>query len=90
MARALRETDVVRRLRAACKAAGGQSAWAAAAGVTPAYVCDIIKGRSRPGEAILQALGLRRDVRYVAREPEPVELYGAGGEVLVRAERVFS
>jgi hypothetical protein len=86
VARALRETDVVRRLRSACKAAGGQSAWAAGAGVTPAYVCDVLKGRSRPGEAVLAALGLQKDVRYVAREPVEVALYDQHGVTLLVAE----
>lgn len=90
MARALRETDVVRRLLAACKAAGGQAQWAAIAGVTPQYVCDVAKGRARPGEAVLRALGLQRDVRYVPRQPEPVEFVDADGAVVLRAERLFS
>ncbi|MFY9293454.1 MAG: transcriptional regulator [Methylorubrum rhodinum] len=90
MARALRETDVVSRLRAACKEAGGQARWAAAAGVTPQYVSDVILGRRAPGESVLWPLGLQRDVRYVPRRLEPVEIYGVDGEVLVRAERVFA
>ena len=90
MARALRETDVVRQMKAACKVAGGQARWAAIAGVTPQYVCDVAKGRTRPGEAVLRALGLQKDVRYVPREPEPVELVDVDGVVLVRAERLFS
>jgi hypothetical protein len=90
VARALRETDVVRRLLAACKAAGGQARWAEMAGVTPQYVCDVAKGRARPGEAVLRALGLQKVVRYVPREPEPVELCDDASEVLVRAQRIFA
>lgn len=90
MARALRETDVVRRLKVACRLAGGQARWAALAGVKPQYVCDVLAGRARPGESVLRALGLQRDIRYVPRDPEAVELYGTDGEVLVRAERVFA
>lgn len=90
MARALREEDVIDRLRAACAGAGGQARWAAQAGVSAAYVSDVLKGNRGPGETVLRALGLQRDVRYVPRAPEPVELVGADGEVLVRAERVFS
>lgn len=90
MARALRERDVVSRLRTACRQAGGQARFARIAGVAPQYVCDILAGRTRPGDAVLRALGLQRDIRYVPREPEPVELVDASGEVLVRAERLFS
>ncbi len=90
MARALREQDVVSRLRTACKHAGGQSRWAAIAGVAPQHVNDVLRGRRPPGDAALRALGLQRDIRYVPREPEPVELYGVDGEVLVRAQRVFA
>ncbi|MBB5758354.1 hypothetical protein HNR00_003074 [Methylorubrum rhodinum] len=90
MVRALRETDVVSRLRAACKEAGGQSRWADSAGVTPQYVSDVLLGRRAPGDSVLRPLGLQRDIRYVPREPESVELCDADGVVLVRAERVFS
>lgn len=90
MTRALRERDVAARLKAACKAAGGQALWAAGAGVSKSYVTEILMGRSAPGDAVLRPLGLQRDVRYVPREPEPVELYDAAGIVLVRAERVYA
>ncbi|MBE7196325.1 MAG: hypothetical protein INR70_00780 [Parafilimonas terrae] len=50
----------------------------------------MLAGRARPGESVLRALGLQRDIRYVPRDPEAVELYGTDGEVLVRAERVFA
>jgi hypothetical protein len=90
VARALRETDVVSRLRAACKEAGGQARWADIAGVTPQYVSDVLLGRRAPGDSVLRGLGLERDVRYVPRRPESVELVDAEGEVLVRAERVFA
>lgn len=90
MARALREQDVVSRLRAACKLAGGQSRWARVAGVTPQHVNDVVRGRRTPSDALLRCLGLQRHVRYVVREPEPVELVDATGEVLVRAVRVFA
>jgi DNA-binding transcriptional regulator YdaS (Cro superfamily) len=57
--------DVCARLRRACRAAGSQQAWAAANGVSPAYVCDVLNARREPGDAILRALGLRKIVRYV-------------------------
>lgn len=57
--------DVTARLRAACDAAGSQTAWAKANGVSGAYVCDVLMARREPGQSILQALGLRKIVRYV-------------------------
>lgn len=90
MARALREQDVVSRLRTACRLAGGQSRWAAIAGVAPQHVNDVLRGRRPPGEVMLRCLGLERHVRYVPRQPEAVELCDAAGEVLVRAQRVFA
>lgn len=39
---------------------------------------------------MLRGLGLEKDVRYVPRASESVELYGADGEVMVRAERLFA
>lgn len=57
--------DVAARLRRACEQAGSQQAWAAANGVSAAYVCDVLNARREPGEAILRGLGLRKVVRYV-------------------------
>lgn len=90
MARALREQEVISRLRTACRLAGGQARWARIAGVKPQHVNDILRGRRPPGDAALRALGLQLDIRYVPREPEAVELVDAAGEVLVRAQRVFA
>lgn len=61
----LTSLDVCARLRAACRAAGGQQAWAQQNGVSPAYVCDVLNARRDPGDSILRALGLRKVVRYV-------------------------
>lgn len=57
--------DVFIALRKACMAAGGQSAWAEAHAMSPAYVSDVLNGRREPGAKILAALGLRKVVRYV-------------------------
>lgn len=57
--------DVCSRLTAACRAAGGQQAWAQRHGVSPQYVSDVLNARKDPGDAILRALGLRKVVRYV-------------------------
>lgn len=56
--------DVCTMLRQRCNAAGGQSAWAKAHGVSPQYVCDVLSARREPGDSILASLGLRRVVRY--------------------------
>lgn len=34
-------------------------------GVSPAYLCDVLRGHREPGERILKPLGLKREVRYV-------------------------
>jgi DNA-binding transcriptional regulator YdaS (Cro superfamily) len=61
--------DVVRELRRRCEAAGGQSAWAAEAGVASQYVSDVVRGRREPGPRIIAGLGLRREVRFVPIKP---------------------
>lgn len=86
MSTALREEEVVARLKAACAAAGGQSAWAAAHGVSVPYVHDVCRGRRGPGDSVLRGLGLQRDVRYVPRESETVALYDADGVTLLEAD----
>lgn len=78
--------EVVEKLKAACRDAGGQTAWGAAHGVSGAYVHDCVRGRRDPGDSILRALGLQREIRYVPRQPEPVALYDADGVTLLTAE----
>jgi hypothetical protein len=56
--------DVLRRLRRECDKAGTQAAWAKAAGVSGAYVNDVLQRRREPGDKILRALGLVRVVAY--------------------------
>lgn len=53
-------------LREECRKAGGQSAWARRAELTPAYVSQVLNAQRAPGPAILAALGLRPVTRYVA------------------------
>lgn len=60
MARPLSRDDVVVRLKAACVAAGGQTAFAKRAGVRVTYLSDQLSGRRPPGPALLAALGLRQ------------------------------
>lgn len=50
---------------AACvKAAGEQRLAAKQLGVSPQYLCDVLKRRREPGSKLLKALGYRRVVIY--------------------------
>lgn len=69
----LTSLDVCGRLRAACRAAGGQQVWAQQNGVSPAYVSDVLNARREPGDSILTALGLRKVVRYVKTRSEKAQ-----------------
>lgn len=57
--------DVIGRLKAACRAAGSQRAWAERHGLSLGYVNDVITSRIAPGEAVLRALGLAKVTKYV-------------------------
>lgn len=57
--------DVFGLIRTACRAAGGQSAWAEANGMSAAYVSDVLNARREPGPRMLAAIGLRKITRYV-------------------------
>jgi hypothetical protein len=86
----LRGDEVLQRLRQACREAGSQKAWAYSAGLSESFVGDVLGGRRPLSDNVLRGLGLQRaEVSYVPRDPEPIELYGADGEVAVRAERLF-
>ncbi len=63
-----RSGDVVQRLKGECARVGSQRAWAKQAGVSEAYISDVLAGRREPGEAILTVLGLTRQVVYVETE----------------------
>jgi DNA-binding transcriptional regulator YdaS (Cro superfamily) len=45
------------------KRAGSRSALAKEIGVSPAYIGDVLLGKRDPGPAILNVLGLRRQVQ---------------------------
>lgn len=62
----LTEQEVLARLRRQVELKGSQRKWADAAGVTPQYVHDVLRGRRGIGAAVLTALGVERVVRYVA------------------------
>jgi len=58
-------TDQMRdKLRKACKAAGSQTAWAKANGLSTVYISDALSGRRPIGEGIASKLGY-----------EPVTMY---------------
>lgn len=63
--RTLTRLEVFALLREECRKAGGQKAWAAAQGISPAYVSDVLHAHRDPGPAILAALGLVKVTRYV-------------------------
>lgn len=58
------------RLRAAIASYGGgtQAGWAKAHGISPAYVCDVLKGRRAAGAKITTPLGLLRSNETVFEE----------------------
>lgn len=60
----MRLDQVLALLRRECEKAGGQAAWATAAGVSPAYVSDVLHGRRQPGDGILRHLALERVTMY--------------------------
>ncbi|WP_342164012.1 transcriptional regulator [Methylobacterium sp. SD21] len=62
----LTEQEVLARLRRQVEQRGSQKAWADAAGVTPQYIHDVLRGRRGIGAPVLAALGVERIVRYVA------------------------
>ena len=58
---------VVEALRLACQRAGSQTNFAKEAGVSVAYVNDVLQGRREPGKSICEALGFERRVTYVQK-----------------------
>lgn len=61
--------DVVMLLRRETEKTG-QKAWAERAGVSPAYVNDVLHLRREPGKSICDALGLERIVKYRYKLPK--------------------
>lgn len=64
----LSEDELVGVLSSACEAAGGPSAWARKAGVSPQYVNDVLKRRRQPGDSICRALGYKRQPATYAKD----------------------
>lgn len=61
------EIDVKRLLDRECANAGSVAAWARENGVSKSYVSGVLNSEREIGPKILDALGLRRVTRYVAR-----------------------
>lgn len=60
--------EVLTLLRRECDKAGSQKVWAQAAGVTGAYVSDVLNKRREPGISILDALGLEKCTAYKQKD----------------------
>jgi len=61
-------------LRRQVEKAGGASAYARKHGLSVSYLHDVLGAITAPGPLILDAMGLRKVVRYVkARKPKPAE-----------------
>lgn len=63
--------DVLRRLRESCERIGSQKAWAAKAGVSEAYLSDVLSKRRDPGPSILEPLGIHGETIYRLTEMAP-------------------
>ena len=72
--RPLTEAEALALLRERCAKWGGQRAIAAAAGVTPAFICDVLGGRKKLSPAVAKGIGLAHaDVYYVVQEVEQAD-----------------
>ena len=58
------QADLIAILRSECGRAGGQQAWARRKGFSPQYVNDVLRGRRDVSEAMANALGFVREVRF--------------------------
>ena len=56
--------DIYAKLRTLCRDAGGQAAWSKKAGVSPAYISEVLNGRKPLGPKILAAVGYRAVTTY--------------------------
>jgi len=63
----LRDAEFVRAiLRSACEREGSQRAWAKKHRVSPQFLSEVLSGRKEPSPAVLEPLGMQREVYYVA------------------------
>jgi DNA-binding transcriptional regulator YdaS (Cro superfamily) len=82
----LRRADVIERLRAACKAVGGQKVWAARNGISFGYLNDVINFRRAPGDSVLQSLNLERaELTYVPRQSREIAIHDQDGVTVATA-----
>lgn len=61
----LTEKDVLHDLSQQCELAGGQASWAQIHGVPRSALCEALSGRRNVTEAIANAAGFVRMVRFV-------------------------
>ena len=59
-------------LHVACAKAGSQSAFAAKAGFSSAYISDVLAGRREPSERLAEDLGYSRSTIFTKREANPL------------------
>lgn len=55
---------LVERLKMEVKRVDGQDVLARRLGISPQYLCDVLKFRREPGDKLLKAFGYRRVVIY--------------------------
>ncbi len=67
----LAEADVLRVLSQRCELAGGQAAWAAERGIARSALCETLAGKRGLSEAIANAAGFVRVIRYVPMKGRP-------------------
>ena len=86
------EAVVLERLESHIRSSGSAQALAGELGLSPQHLSDVRRRRRPVTGALAETLGVHIRRAYVEgpRPPEPVELLSASGEVLLRAERVFS
>jgi len=59
---AINKFDVLAALNIECRKPGGQSAFARRAGVSEAYISQVVNGQKSPSPSILRALGFRKTI----------------------------
>jgi hypothetical protein len=65
------EDEIMEQLRGAIAAAGSQRAFADQHQIALQYINDVLRGRRKPGQKILDALGIERVVSYREKPRDP-------------------
>lgn len=73
MTELLTESDVVRALSRQCELAESQAAWATGKGIPRSVVCETLAGKRGLSEALANAAGFVRVIRYVPMRGKPNE-----------------